>query len=365
MQWESARDVSWEANYATAKQYYEEHGDLLASAKLPLGKWLSQLRVYKKSGIKCSYLTAERIDALNTIGMVWDVSDYLWEKNFHSALKYHRRHGELNVPVDYVDEEGIKLGDWLASLRSSRRNKTGRSQLSESQIARLNEIGMIWENKNNLAWARSYEAAREYYMEHGNLDIPVAYVAKNGCGLGKWIRHQREAYGKNLSEERKKKLDAIGMVWELEDPWESKFKLAQAYYSEHGNINMPADYVANGVWLDRWLSEQVLRLNSKRTKKLTEEQEKKLESLGVKKNTSRFDASWEKDYAEAKEFYLKNGHLAIPKGYISKSGKNLNLWVQRQRSNRKCGKMNESKIHKLDEIGMVWETPKTKRRTAI
>ena len=81
-------------------------------------------------------------------------------------------------------------------------------------------------------------------------------------------------------------------------------------------------------------------------------------SLGIRENTNRNDVSWENNYAEAKEFYLKNGHLAIPKGYISKSGKNLNLWVQRQRSNRKCGKMNESKIHKLDEIGMVWASGK-------
>ena len=157
---------------------------------------------------------------------------------------------------------------------------------------------------------------------------------------------------------RTKKLDAIGMIWE-KDPWESKFKLAQTYYIENGNVNMPADYVADGVWLARWLSEQILRLNGKRTKKLTAEQEAKLESLGIKKNTSRFDISWEKDYAEAKEFYLKNGHLAIPKGYMSKNVKNLNIWVQRQRDNRRCGKVNEYKIHKLDEIGMVWETRKT------
>lgn len=223
---------------------------------------------------------------------------------------------------------------------------------------------MIWENKNDLAWERSYEAAREYYLEHGNLDIPVACVAKNGCCLGKWIRHQRDVYGKTLSENRKKKLNAIGMIWKTEDPWESKFKLAHAYYIENGNVNMPADYVANGVWLARWLSEQILRLNGKRTKKLTEAQEAKLESLGIRKNTTRNDVSWEQSYAEAREFYLKND-LSIPKGYVGKHGKDLNVWIQRQRNNRRCGKMNDAKIHMLDEIGMVWEHGTTKRRTAV
>lgn len=92
-----------------------------------MGRWLSQLRVYKKSGIKCSYLTAERIQELNNIGMVLDVPDYLWEKNYHSALEYHRKHGHLEVPIEYVDKNGLRLGYWLASLRSSRRNKTGRA----------------------------------------------------------------------------------------------------------------------------------------------------------------------------------------------------------------------------------------------
>ena len=79
MRWENARDVSWERYYTAAKEYYDEHGNLLVGAGLPLGRWLSQLRVYKKSGIKCSYLTAERVAELDSIGMVWDVPDYLWE----------------------------------------------------------------------------------------------------------------------------------------------------------------------------------------------------------------------------------------------------------------------------------------------
>ena len=35
----------------------------------------------------------------------------------------------------------------------------------------------------------------------------------------------------------------------------------EAYYADHGHTNMPADFVMEGVWLRRWLSEPKARLN--------------------------------------------------------------------------------------------------------
>ena len=78
------------------------------------------------------------------------------------------------------------------------------------------------------------------------------------------------------------------MTWQLSDPWMQKFQMLKRYYRENGHTKMPADYVVEGVWLARWLSEQVLRLNSgNNQKKLTAEQVKLLSTVGItpKKNT--------------------------------------------------------------------------------
>ena len=69
-------------------------------------------------------LSAERIQQLDEIGMVWDIPDYLWEENYAAAVRYHREHGNLDVPKDYVDSEGIRLGRWLITLRSNRKVQT-------------------------------------------------------------------------------------------------------------------------------------------------------------------------------------------------------------------------------------------------
>ena len=218
MRWESKSDRNWERNFAAAQAYYREHGNLLVNVRngkyegVELGKWLAQQRTYKKNGIRGNYLTHERIEALEAIGMVWDVPDYLWEQNYHAAVQYHREHGNLDVPYYYVSPDGVKLGVWIANIRFARRNEgSGRAELTKEQAARLDELGMIWENKNRAVWERSYAAACRYRKKYGDLNIPVAYVTEDGCHLGRWIRKQREIYRSGMGKERRRKLEALGM----------------------------------------------------------------------------------------------------------------------------------------------------------
>ncbi len=220
MRWESKSERNWERNFAAAKAYYREHGDLLVNVRdgkyegVELGKWLAQLRTYRKSGIRTAYLTPERIKELDSVGMVWDVPDYLWEQNYHAALRYYREHGDLDVPYYYVSSDGVKLGIWIANTRFAKRNEgTGRAKLTEEQAARLDALGMIWENKNDTIWERSYAAACRYRKKYGSMDIPVAYVTEDGCRLGRWIRKQKETYRSGMGAERRKKLEALGVSW--------------------------------------------------------------------------------------------------------------------------------------------------------
>ena len=39
---------------------------------------------------------------------------------------------------------------------------------------------MQWENRLELAWERGYAHARQYYREHGDLQVPARYVAQDG-----------------------------------------------------------------------------------------------------------------------------------------------------------------------------------------
>lgn len=294
MRWESIKDIAWEKNYFAAKEYFAEHGDLLSSVTdkayhgVKLGRWIAQLRSYRKSGICSAYLTDERIKLLDEIGMVWDVPDYLFEKNYAALLDYYRENGNADVPSYYVTAGGLRLGTWVFNTRN-RKNGSGKgAELTDEQIKRLDELGFSWDGKFRNNWNKSYEAACEYKKKHGDLNIPVAYVTADGLALGRWIRYQIDV-GEKLPEDKKEKLLALGVSFEKTDSWDVKFALLKQYYAEHGDLKIPANYVVNGVWLARWFTEQKARLNGKSTgrsgkkKTLTEEQTEKLRSLGVQR----------------------------------------------------------------------------------
>lgn len=82
--------------------------------------------------------------------------------------------------------------------------------------------------------------------------------------------------------ERKARLDQIGMIREKENPWDVRYRLTENYYSEHGNLNVPAEYRPKGIWLNKWLNEQrQIYIGNRNGKRLTEEQIEKLERIGM------------------------------------------------------------------------------------
>ena len=134
--------------------------------------------------------------------------------------------------------------------------------MTQEQIRRLDAIGMVWEDAYTRQWEYGYQQALKWYASHRNLDVPTTYIDKDGFALGKWLSRHREVNPKTgrrairLTPEQKAKLDALGMCWEKDDPWEARYQLAKAYYQKHGDLNIPGSYVVNGVWLSKWLNEQ-------------------------------------------------------------------------------------------------------------
>ena len=283
MEWGNRNDAAWERGLEKARKFREQFGNLQVPAKYRtkngylLGRWINNARKCRNDG----KLTEERIRQLDQLGMIWSVFDAKWEQGYALAMNYAAEHGDLNVPVNYTTEEGEKLGAWILNQRTA----YTKEMLSQDQIGRLEKIGIYWGNRNERQWNEVYGAAKRYFEANGNLDVPVAYVSPEGYALGKWVRRQQYAYRNPeksnaiLSQERIELLDAIGMQWEKPDPWQHRYELAQEYKRCHGNLDIPAKYkTADGIWLSRWVYNQK-RLLQSGSKKLSEEQKKKLKEL--------------------------------------------------------------------------------------
>ncbi|MCD7833858.1 MAG: helicase associated domain-containing protein, partial [Lachnospiraceae bacterium] len=182
-----------------------------------LGSWIADIRACENAGARQKYLTSERIRKLNDLGMVWDVLDYYWERNYAAAYRYYLENRNLDVPAGYVTEDGIRLGTWITRLRSLRAGTAKGTPPDEDQVKRLDAIGMNWGKQFELKWETGFRAASDYMKEYGNLSVPVKYITENGFGLGTWVQRQRVQYKKGrLSGDRTRRLDQLCENWRLQ-----------------------------------------------------------------------------------------------------------------------------------------------------
>lgn len=296
---------------------------------VPVGKWL-ELQRQVQAGQRPGRLTAEQAAKLEKLGIRWNHRlEAAWEKGFASAQKYRTEHGDLLVPVRYRDKNDFALGEWIVY---NRQRYLG-GNLTQNRIERLEAIGMVWSTSNDL-WEQNYAAATQYYLEHGDLEVPIKYETPSGFGLGVWLGAQRAAHkAGELPQEQVERLDALGMDWTNRNDrkWMSLYDVAAAYYHEHGNLNVPSEYVTpDGVLLGKWVARQrYAYLNPDRSSaRVTPERKVLLDKLGMV--WEKYDP-WQERYDLALAYKTEHGDLEIPSVYKTADGVWLGSWVSRQR----------------------------------
>lgn len=157
-----------------------------------------------------------------------------WDMMYEKAAEYYNEHGDLLIPYDYHTEEGHSLGRWLRTQRDNYSGK-GERKLTQVEIDKLEKIGVVWGSHLDHKWNTFFEAAKNYYEQNGDLDVPKDYVV-DGLKLGIWILRMRMAQADQrdtvVTPEKKAKLDSIGMIWsKLSEQWEKNYLEAVHYYN--------------------------------------------------------------------------------------------------------------------------------------
>jgi ribosomal protein L24E len=202
-------------------EFKKKHGHMLVSTRNPqLGRWVRFQREQHKSGS----LKEERIVKPNEVGFIWEVDTRSkvcpWEDRLSQLLEYKEEHGHMFVPKKY--ERNPQLGEWVAKQRQF--HKSG--SLNEERIAKLNEVGFVWEAGNQWTdqrWEDRFLHLLEFKEKHGHTLVPQRF--KQNPQLGTWVNEQRQLRksGK-LKEDRTAKLNEVGFIWEVES---NMFKLPE------------------------------------------------------------------------------------------------------------------------------------------
>ncbi|MER6739176.1 DEAD/DEAH box helicase [Streptomyces puniciscabiei] len=319
-----------------------------------------------------------------------------WRRGVEAAVIYAREHGDLKVPFTYrvperddqaVEAEawpatraGFPLGQWIADARRF----YARGDMDEDRIEQLEKLGMVWSHYD-VAWEEGLAAARGWAQDNGHLLAPLDATFQ-GYKVGIWMKNARAAARKAqeieqrraqglpvqssagaLSEQRREQLENIDPSWCPAWPveWQRAFHLVRLHLEAGGALPMsPDEVVHQGEDLGRWVRSVRLGWDN-----LTTVQQWMCEHiLGIepaaedeKPKPRRTQADkWAMNYAAAKQFYEREGHLRVPRKHVERIVSDdqeerqlrLGAWINNQRS--RAAALSPERVEQLSAIGMRW-----------
>ena len=352
----SPYEDDWNNAFKLAEMYYNTNGDLLVKQNeifedFNLGMWISRQRTnYYSSKAK---MKQERIQALESIGMVWNANDASWELRYKAAKKYYAEFGDLDILID-TTYDGIRLGSWISNQRTARKNKKDSHVLTEERIQRLDDIGMIWEANSSKQVSFPEKALFFYFKQvfpkaidnDRSLGFEVDVLDKDH-GIG--MEYDGRLYHQNIHKDYEKNRNA-----------KQHIKLYR--FREKGcpvlmdglSINIPIDKVGDYKYLSIVYEKTINNICKQfNYPKIDVDIYRDIDSILslYKRSTDRFEF-W---FNEAEAYYKKHGDLLVKS--TDEKNRRLCLFLQRKRS-AYFGKrrlISQDQINRLNSIGMVWD----------
>jgi Helicase associated domain len=207
-------------------RYKERHGDCNVPFQFKedqrLANWVLKQRKYYRRG----ELSPRRIRHLSDVGFMWtSYRRVTWEQRFEQLRLYQQRHGTTlvsqhrgvggvagggfdrsstsNSAFSPMDADTVALAPWVKKQRTTQRKK----EMGLERVAMLDSIGFVWDVEDS-SWEGRFVELLQFARVHGT------YANPKDAGLKGWVYRQRYKYHENaLSEEKRKKLDAIGFQW--------------------------------------------------------------------------------------------------------------------------------------------------------
>ena len=262
--WEP-HQAKWEEGLRCLKRYRDRFGHCRVPQDynengFPLGRWTGKQRARKER------LSSGQRGRLDDLGFIWDELAASWEEGVDHLKVYKDREGNCRVPKEWK-EGSFKLGEWVGVQRQNKRN------MPAERRHRLEALGFVW---NALAdqWEEGLRRLEHYKDRVGHCRVPHGYK-ENGFGLGQWVLAQRQKT-KTPSEERRRRLDELGFVWDpLKSDWEQEFDCLKRYEEREGHCRVPRDYKEGDYPLGNWV-----RTQRRKKARLSEERRRRLDKIG-------------------------------------------------------------------------------------
>ncbi len=257
-----------------------------------------------------------------------------------AARSYRDQYGHLDVPADYTDPTGYRLGTFITTMRDAR--TAGR--LETDWTAELDALGMIWD-KHDAAWRARLAAAADYHRAHGHLAAPAT------TPVGAWLAEQRHLATKNtLDAARADALTALAADWRLPHgaDWHRKYHLLRAHLASGADpATLTRDTFLAGVKIGSWLHRQLTSWQA-----LAPGQQQLMTALGLTPDTNplaparRVRRTFEQTVQLLELFLHREGRAPAARESIRVDGDTVKIgaWLAKTRTKHRTGQLPETHV---------------------
>jgi superfamily II DNA or RNA helicase len=249
---------------ASGSQEAEAEGWPASLSAFPLGQWIADARRFYARGD----MDEDRIEQLETLGMVWSHHDVAWEEALTAARGWAAEHGHLLAPLD-ATHKGFKIGTFLKNARAAARRGIENEQrqaeglpvkttsawmLSAERREQLEEIDPSWCPTWPVEWQRSFHLTRQHLEEGGALPTSPGECVHQGEDLGRWVKTQRLGFDKLTTVQQWMCEHILGITPATEgekpklrrsqaDKWAANLAAARQFYEREGHLRVPRKHV--------------------------------------------------------------------------------------------------------------------------
>lgn len=192
--------------YDLAVEYSQEHGRgwipsyAISRNGVAIGRLVREIRCHNRK------VTDEQWNRLAELG-IFEPNGIMFEQVYEYLLAYQREYHTLQVPQKYQTKDGVKLGKIITSY------KCGNRKLTMEQKQKLDAIQFPWQiYRPRLSFAELFSYFQDYFQAYGPGKVKASYVTEDGVKLGN-LYYSLKLGRRKLSEEEKKKLEAIGFAF--------------------------------------------------------------------------------------------------------------------------------------------------------
>jgi superfamily II DNA or RNA helicase len=282
----------------------------------------------------------ERADeiALVTTVRSHQIDHGLWAAGWAAATRFIEHHHHFDIPSEYSDSTGFRLGQWIGQQRSL----YAAGSLAPEHALALNTLGISWPHPSD-SFEHHLEQALNWAATSGTLAISGTTPGADPK-LGRWLARMRDSANTGrLHQERVAALDAIDPWWN--PPWDLQWQ--QSYIQITNALADPTWTPAaltpiSNDDLHHWLDTQITHLGDlsgpqvRLLTQLAHRYPRAHPHLVLLNPTTPAEQAFSRGLAAARQYLHREGHLVVPHActeMLSGQPVRLGRWLYRQRTN--------------------------------